>query len=128
MSLLTPEEAGERLRLAPRTIREMVRLGRLPAVLLGRLIRLREEDIRQIEETGMITGGPLTAQVASRFVSDQAEQFLDLFNRLDSANLATAFQAWADSKDFCAKDRVAIGDEVRRRLSATDPGGEGRQP
>ena len=50
--LLTPTEVSERLRLSPRTVREMVRVGRLPGVFIGRLIRLREEDIRGIEERG----------------------------------------------------------------------------
>ena len=78
MPLLTPEEAGERLRLAPRTIREMVRIGRLSGVLLGRLIRVREEDILHIEQFGMGDGEPLTVPgghiVVSRFVSAQAER------------------------------------------------------
>ncbi len=64
MPLLTPEEAAARLRLAPRTIREMVRIGRLPAVLLGRLVRLRKEDIERIERSGMGAGNTLTVPTA----------------------------------------------------------------
>jgi len=48
--LLTPEEAAERLRFAPRTLRDARvrrRLG-LRAVRLGKRLRFRERDLLQL--------------------------------------------------------------------------------
>jgi excisionase family DNA binding protein len=44
--LLTPEEAANRLGIAPRTLREWLRSGKLPGVKLGRLWRIRETDLK----------------------------------------------------------------------------------
>jgi len=54
MRLLLPEAVATRWRLAPRTIRDMVRTGRLPGVRIGRTIRLREADVKEIERRGEI--------------------------------------------------------------------------
>jgi excisionase family DNA binding protein len=53
MVLLLPEEASERWRLSPRTIRELVRTGRLPGVRIGRAIRLRPQDVEAVEREGL---------------------------------------------------------------------------
>jgi excisionase family DNA binding protein len=55
MRLLPPEAVAARWHLAPRTIREMVRTGRLPGVRLGRVIRLRQADVEAIERRGLST-------------------------------------------------------------------------
>ncbi len=44
--LLTPEAAANRLGIAPRTLREWLRSGKLPGVKLGRLWRIRETDLK----------------------------------------------------------------------------------
>lgn len=43
--LLTPEEAAHKLGIAPRTMREWLRSGKLLGVKLGRLWRIRETDL-----------------------------------------------------------------------------------
>jgi excisionase family DNA binding protein len=43
--LLTPEQAANQLGIAPRTLREWLRSGKLPGVKLGRLWRIREADL-----------------------------------------------------------------------------------
>lgn len=43
--LLTPEEAADKLGIAPRTMREWLRRSKLPGVKLGRLWRVRETDL-----------------------------------------------------------------------------------
>jgi excisionase family DNA binding protein len=53
MVLLLPEEVSERWRLSPRTIRELVRTGRLPGVRIGRAIRLRPQDVEAVERRGL---------------------------------------------------------------------------
>jgi excisionase family DNA binding protein len=54
MPLLTPEEVAQRWKINPRTIREMVRTRRIPGLCVGRIIRLREEDVAQIECGGVV--------------------------------------------------------------------------
>jgi excisionase family DNA binding protein len=44
--LLTPEEAAERFAVSPRTIREWIRLRKLRAVRVGRLLRVPESAVR----------------------------------------------------------------------------------
>lgn len=43
---LTIEEIATRLKLKPKTVREWLRLGRLPGIKAGRLWRVREEDLQ----------------------------------------------------------------------------------
>ncbi len=55
MKLLTPEEVAERWRLkTARTVREMVRTRRLPGLHVGRVIRIREEDVQRLEQGGLV--------------------------------------------------------------------------
>ena len=55
-------------------------------------------------------------RAASSFIADEAEQFVDYFRRLSSADYGAAFLRWAESKDLWPKDRRAIEREVRRLL------------
>ena len=48
LPLMTIGETAAILRLAPRTIRRMIKRGELDVVRIGRSIRIRREDIRQI--------------------------------------------------------------------------------
>lgn len=43
--LMTPEEVAERLALTPKTVRRFLREGRLKAMKVGRLWRVRESDL-----------------------------------------------------------------------------------
>lgn len=43
--LLTYEDAGRRLAVSPRTVRRLVAAGRLPAVRLGRSVRIRAAEL-----------------------------------------------------------------------------------
>ncbi|MBI2874425.1 MAG: helix-turn-helix domain-containing protein [Firmicutes bacterium] len=43
--LLTPEAAAERLAVSPKTVRDWLRAGILGGVKIGRLWRIREEDL-----------------------------------------------------------------------------------
>jgi excisionase family DNA binding protein len=42
---LTVDEAAERLRVHPATIRTMIRNGRMPAVKFGRMYRVKKDDV-----------------------------------------------------------------------------------
>jgi excisionase family DNA binding protein len=57
--LLSRDEVAERLGLSPLTVGAMLRDGRLPGFHLGRLWRIREEDlnayIRERAEAGAVT-------------------------------------------------------------------------
>jgi hypothetical protein len=63
---------------------------------------------------------PRGQRAVSSFIADQAEQFVDYFHRLPSADYGAAFLRWAESKDLWPKDRRAIEREVRRRLATRD--------
>ncbi|BDO43141.1 helix-turn-helix domain-containing protein [Cellulomonas sp. NTE-D12] len=43
--LLTMDQAAERLSMSTRWVRHMIRLGQIPAVHLGRSVRLYDEDV-----------------------------------------------------------------------------------
>lgn len=57
-ALLTPEEVANRLRLTPRTIYAWLRQGRLRGKKLGRVWRIRPEDVDAC--AGVPTGVPKT--------------------------------------------------------------------
>lgn len=46
--LLTVREVAERLRLHPITVRRLIKAGRLPAVRLGRSVRVHESDVNDL--------------------------------------------------------------------------------
>ena len=49
--LLTPEQVAERLQVTERTVYEWLRRGTLPALKLGRLWRIRPEDLEGFLES-----------------------------------------------------------------------------
>ncbi len=51
--LFTPQEVAERLRLELPTVREMLWSGRIPSIKVGRLRRVRVEDLERIEKEGL---------------------------------------------------------------------------
>lgn len=52
MALCTVEEAAQRLRLAPETLRVAIRRGTIPAVKLGRRVRISHEVLDALERLG----------------------------------------------------------------------------
>jgi len=50
--LHTVEEAAQRLRLSPHTIRAAVRIGTIPSVRLGRRVRIADETLLALERCG----------------------------------------------------------------------------
>jgi len=51
--LMTPEEVAERLAITPKTVRRFLREGRLKAVKVGRLWRVRESDLLRYMGEGL---------------------------------------------------------------------------
>ena len=49
--LLTPEQVAERLQVTERTVYGWLRRGKLPALKLGRLWRIRSEDLAAFLES-----------------------------------------------------------------------------
>ena len=47
-TLLTVQEVARRLHLHPITVRRMIKAGRLPAIRLGRSVRVRESDVNDL--------------------------------------------------------------------------------
>lgn len=62
--LLTPEEAALQLGIAPRTIREWLRNGKLQGVKLGRLWRVRETDLKAFIAQSVTWKGKSLTQVS----------------------------------------------------------------
>jgi len=52
MAMCTVEEAASRLRLSEHTVRAAVRSGSIPAVKLGRRIRIAEATLDALERVG----------------------------------------------------------------------------
>jgi excisionase family DNA binding protein len=52
MGLCTVLEAARRLRLSEHTVRDAVRVGSIPAVRLGRRIRITEDTLDALERVG----------------------------------------------------------------------------
>ena len=48
MALLTVDETAKMLKISPITVRRYIALGRLPAVKVGKGVRVREESIEQL--------------------------------------------------------------------------------
>jgi len=48
--LLTVPEVAERLRVHPITVRRLIKAGRLPAVRVGRAVRVRVEDVEAFKQ------------------------------------------------------------------------------
>lgn len=60
MELLTVKETAEMLRVAPITVRRYIADGRLPAIRVGRGVRVRREGVEQLAtpfEPGQPTSG-----------------------------------------------------------------------
>lgn len=60
MELLTVQETAQMLKLAPITVRRYIRSGRLPAVKVGRAIRVRREAVDSLLTPVIPAGRPLT--------------------------------------------------------------------
>ena len=54
LRLLTVGEAARQLSLSERTVRRMIAGGDLPAVRLGRAVRIRQEDVFYLVRSGLI--------------------------------------------------------------------------
>ncbi len=69
MELLTVHEIAERLRVSPMTVRRYIAAGRLPAVKVGKGVRVRREALDQFAtpiepkaESGVAASGPMTVE------------------------------------------------------------------
>ena len=60
MELLTVQETAQMLKVAPITVRRYIQSGRLPAVKVGRAIRVHREDVDNLLTPVIPEGKPLT--------------------------------------------------------------------
>ena len=69
---LSTSEAAQRLGVTRRTIYRLIDLGDLPAYKLGRVIRIREEDMQAFMEAARIQPGTLDHLHTDRADNDDA--------------------------------------------------------
>lgn len=51
--VFTVEEVADHLRVTPRAVREWIRKGHLKSTKIGRLVRVKEEDLQAFIDQGM---------------------------------------------------------------------------
>ena len=56
MGLLTVQETAKMLKVSPMTIRRYIAAGRLSAVKVGKLVRVREESLEQLMQPIAVNG------------------------------------------------------------------------
>jgi len=71
-SLLTVAEVAKMLRLNPQTIRNWIDQGTLPAIRIGRRVRIKREDLEQLLAAGY---APAASRADGSENSFTAEQF-----------------------------------------------------
>jgi excisionase family DNA binding protein len=50
-TLLTPEQVAEKLAISPKTVKDWLREGRLKGIKIGRLWRIKPEDLQAFIQT-----------------------------------------------------------------------------
>jgi excisionase family DNA binding protein len=61
--LLSVEEAASKLKLAPKTLRDWLRTGKLPGVKLGKRWLIREQDLEAAIQAHLRHPGPESSDV-----------------------------------------------------------------
>jgi excisionase family DNA binding protein len=62
MALLTVQETAKVLRVSPITVRRYIAAGRLPAVKVGKGIRVREESLEKVMRPIGSNGSPIASE------------------------------------------------------------------
>ncbi len=69
-SFLTVAEVAETLKLNQQTVRNWIDQGSLPAVRVGRRVRIRRSDFDRLLEEGSRAGGPPVTRAAGPSAAD----------------------------------------------------------
>ena len=94
---LTVNEIAEHLKLSPQTLRNWIDQNRLPAVRIGRRVRVRRADLDRILAEGTTaTAEPSSSSVAPTDAVDQLNQALERARRLLGRRSATRRVELAD--------------------------------
>ena len=76
MGLLTVSEVAQRLRLHEMTVRRHIRSGQLPAVRVGRRIRVREEDLAEFVRPQGVEGAMTPEQLRDKIFAPPSSEEL----------------------------------------------------
>jgi len=69
-SFLTVAEVAEMLKLNQQTVRNWIDQGSLPALRVGRRVRIKRSDLQKVLEEGYSSGGRAAAQPAGPSAED----------------------------------------------------------
>jgi excisionase family DNA binding protein len=69
-SFLTVADVAEMLKLNQQTVRNWIDQGSLPALRVGRRVRIKRSDLDRVLEEGYRAGGPAAAQPAGPSAED----------------------------------------------------------
>jgi excisionase family DNA binding protein len=120
---LTVNEIAEHLKLNPQTIRNWIEVGSLPAVRVGRRVRIRRADLDRLLAQGTTATAqpqPATATTATtgtpaeavEQLSDALERARRLLGRRSATRRAELAEALQDLTDAVATALQTLSDDV----------------
>ena len=119
---LTVNEIGEHLKLNPQTVRNWIDQGRLPAVRIGRRVRIRRADVDRLLTQGTTaTVEPQPETIAPSEALEQLTQALERARRLLGRRSATRRTDLADGLQDLT-DAVATALDTLSNDPRSDPG------
>ena len=92
--LLTPEQVAERLQVTERTVYGWLRRGKLPALKLGRLWRIRPQDLEAFLESARARAGLASAPAACRDAAIHRRSALSLAASPPPALVLVVSRSW----------------------------------
>ena len=113
---LTVNEIAEHLKLNPQTLRNWIDQGSLPAVRIGRRVRIRRADLDRILAQGTtVSVQPAPSSDASADARAQLEQALELARRLlgrrSAARRSELAEGLQDLTDAVAAALMSLPDQ-----------------
>ena len=122
---LTVQEVADRLKLNQQTVRNWVDDGKLPAVRIGRRVRVRRVDLERVLAQGAtVEIEPPASTVAPAEAIEQLTQALErahrLLDRLSGARRAELVEGFQELAEAVATAIQALSDDSSAPAAATE--------